>query len=191
MAKKGIEYTVFGILQEDGSYKDGKYLSPVANFNGTPNKSNVVDYGDDRALETDNSVTGGTLSIEMNNDDEETYTFLLGHKKDEETGEIIYDVNDIPPYVGCGAIGTSGKKKVVKFYTKVQFGEPNDENTTRQESTTFNHSTLEGTILIPEDGVWKIRKEFDTLKEAKAWLNEKVGITGAGGAGTLDEEKGA
>lgn len=177
MAKTGIEYAVFGKLNEDGSYTDGKYLSPVTNFNGTPTKASVTDYGDNRALETDNSVTGGTLSIEMNRDEDDIYVFLLGHKKNETTGEIFYDVNDVPPYVGCGAVGKSGKKYVVKFYTKVQFGEPNDENTTKQENTTYNHTTVEGTILIPEDGVWKLRREFETLALAKAWLNEKVNIT--------------
>ena len=41
MAKTGIEYAVFGLLQEDGTYKNGKYLSPVTNFNGTPTKASV------------------------------------------------------------------------------------------------------------------------------------------------------
>ena len=121
MAKTGIEYAVFGLLQEDGTYKNGKYLSPVTNFNGTPTKASVTDYGDNRALETDNSVTGGTLSIEMNQDEDDIYVFLLGHTKDETSGEIIYNVNDTAPYVGCGAIGKSGAKYVAKFYKKVQF----------------------------------------------------------------------
>lgn len=180
MAKTGIEYAVFGILnEENGTYSKGKYLSPVANFSGTPTKASVTDYGDNRALETDNSVTGGSLSIELNNDAEDIYILLLGHTKDENTGEISYNVNDIPPYVGCGAVGKSGKKYVGKFYKKVQFGEPNDENQTKQENTTFGHVTIEGTILIPENGEWKLREEFDTLAEAKEWLNTKVGITTA------------
>lgn len=176
MAKKGIEYAVFGLLQEDKSYKDGKYLSPVAGFNGTPTKSNVTDYGDNRALETDNSVTGGTLSVELNDDNDDIYVFLLGHKKDDQSGEIVYNVNDRPPLVGCGAIGQSGEKYVGKFYRKVQFGEPNDENSTKQENVTFAHTTIEGTILIPDDGIWKERQTFDTLEAAKTWLNGKAGI---------------
>lgn len=180
MAKKGIEYAVFGLLDEKtGKYSGGKYLSPVAGFNGSPDKSDVTDYGDNRALETDNSVTGGTLSVELNDDDDEIYVFLLGHKKNEESGEISYNVDDIAPYVGCGAIGRSGKKYVAKFYKKVQFSEPNDDNSTKQQNTTFNHTTVEGKILIPEGGEWKTRKTFNTLAEAKSWLNELVGIAGA------------
>lgn len=177
MAKKGIEYAVFGKLDEKtGTYSGGKYLSPVASFNGSPSKASATDYGDNRSLETENSVTGGTLSVELNNDDDEIYVFLLGHKKDEQTGEISYNVDDIPPYVGCGAIGKNGNKYTVKFYKKVQFSEPNDDNQTKQENTTFNHVTIEGTILIPEDGEWKLREDFSTLSEAKEWLNKKVGI---------------
>lgn len=179
MAKKGIEYAVFGLLQEDGTYKDGKYLSPVAGLTGTPTKSNVKDYGDNRVVETDNSVTGGTLNLELNNDADDIYTFLLGHKQmDEDGGEgsVAYNVKDVAPFVGVGAIGQSEGGYVARFYKKVQFSEPNDENSTKQENTNFSHINLEGEIIIPEDGEWRLRRRFDTLKKAKDWLNAKVGI---------------
>ena len=181
MSKKGIEYAVFGILNEqDMTYSGGKYLSPVAGYNGTPNNSDVKDYGDNRVVETDKTTTGGTLSVEFNNDAEEIYSMLLGHTVDQESHEIIHDANDIAPYVGTGAIGREGAGFVGKFYTKVQFAEPNDENTTKQENTTFNHITLEGDILVPENGVWKKQKRFETLAAAKTWLNGLVGITSQG-----------
>lgn len=178
MAKKGIEYAVFGLWQEGGTYTGGKWLSPVAGLTGTPTKSNVKDYGDNRVVETDNSVTGGTLNLELNNDADEIYTFLLGHKKGQQEKGVVYNVNDVAPFVGVGAVGQSEGGYVAMFYKKVQFSEPNDENSTKQENTTFNHITLEGEIIIPEDGEWKLRERFDTLQEAKGWLNEKVGIKG-------------
>lgn len=176
MAKKGIEYAVFGLLQKDGTYKDGKRLGPVAGLTGTATKSDVKDFGDNRIVETDNSVTGGTLSMELNNDSDELYSFLLGHEK-SESGEIFYNADDIAPYMGVGAVGMSEGDYVAKFYTKVQFGEPSDENSTKQDTVTYNHVTLEGTILVPEDGIWKRTKRFKTLETAKAYLNEIVGIT--------------
>ncbi|MFQ9153667.1 MAG: hypothetical protein ACLR6B_22005 [Blautia sp.] len=82
------------------------------------------------------------------------------------------------PFVGVGAVGMSEDKWVAKFYTKVKFSEPNDENQTKQENTTFTHVTLEGEAMVPEDSKeWKIRATFGTLKAAKDWLNKKVGIT--------------
>ena len=74
MAKKGIRYAVFGNYTETKnqstgevtvSYTGGKYLAPVAAFNGTPNNSNQKDYGDDRCVEVANETTGASLSVEL------------------------------------------------------------------------------------------------------------------------------
>ena len=185
MSKKGIEYAVFGIFDETaGTYSGGKYLSPVASYNGNPTKSSVKDYGDNRVVETDNSVTGGTLTVEFNHDQEDIYTMLLGHQLESGEGTdkaILFNANDVAPYVGTGAIGKSEGDYVAKFYKKVQFAEPNDENQTKQENTTFNHVTLEGEIFVLADGSWKETKRFSTLAAAKTWLNGKVGITGSTG----------
>lgn len=184
MAKKGIRYAVFATRTETVSggstvvsYSNGANISPVVTFNGSVNSSNVKDYGDDIVQEVDNTVTGGTLSVELNNDEDAIYTLLLGHSKDSTSSEISFNETDTTPFVGVGAIGKSGNAYVGKWYPKVQFKEPNDDNQTKQESVTFGHITLEGDILIPEDGVWKIRKEFDSLSGAKTWLNGKANIS--------------
>jgi phi13 family phage major tail protein len=181
MAKTGFLYTCAGILNEtDGNYTDGRYLGPSATFNITVTSADVKDYGDNRVTETYNAVTGGTVSLELNEMLSELNAFLLGHKVNEETGEIVFNQDDTIPFIGLGAIGTSkrdGKNKyIAKFYRKIQLKEPNDENSTQQENVSFTHSTLEGNMFVPEDGEWKDQNEFDTLDEAKEWLNEKVGI---------------
>ena len=78
MAKKGIRYAVFGIYHETTvgttttiTYTDGKRLSPVAAFNGSPNVASATDYGDDGAVESVNEALGATLSVELTNDDME------------------------------------------------------------------------------------------------------------------------
>ena len=183
MAKKGIRYAVFGLYTETVtqgevtiSYTGGKYLAPVAAFSGTPNNSNVKDYGDDKCVEVANETTGASLSVELTDDDIEIFTMLLGHTLDQTGNHVIYSVDDEAPYVGCGAIGRSGDKWRAKFYTKVMFAEPTDENTTKQESTTFGHITLEGDAVPDAEGCWKIEKEFATLAEAKTWLNTQAGV---------------
>ena len=176
MAKKGIRYAVFGVLQSDGTYADGANLAPVAAFNGTPNTSNVKDYGDDICVEVANETVGASLSVELTNDDLDIFALLLGHTL--TSGEIEYNSNDQAPYVGCGAIGKSGSKWRAKFYKKVLFAEPSDENATKQESTTFGHLTLEGDAIPLDDGSWKVEKEFDELAAAKSYLNGLVGISG-------------
>ena len=182
MAKKGIRYAVFATATEaaDGTitYAGGKNISPVAGFNASINSSNGKDYGDDRVVDTDNTMTGGTLSVELNNDEDDIYTMLLGHTKATGASDntITYNVDDVAPFVGSGAIGRSGNKWVAKWYRKVQFHEPNDDNSTKQENVTFNHVTLEGEILIPDDGNWKERQEFATFAAAKTWLDGRANI---------------
>lgn len=183
MAKKGIRYAVFGKYTETTnkdtgavtiSYTDGKYLAPVAAFTGTPNNSNQKDYGDDHCVEVANETTGASLSVELTNDDLDIFAMLLGHDLTE--GKLVYSVNDVAPYVGVGAIGKSGSKWRAKFYKKVLFAEPTDENTTKQENTSFGHLTLEGDAIPLDDGTWKEEKEFDTVAAAKTYLNGLVGI---------------
>ena len=189
MAKKGIQYAVFAKLTEtEGtggavtySYSNGAYLSPVASYTGTPNNSSVKDYGDDRCVEVANETVGGTLSVELTNDDVDIFTLLLGHTigASGATGadELTFNTNDAIPYVGTGAIGKSGSQYRAIWYPKVIFSEPTDENTTRQESPTFAHITLEGEIVPLADGQWKVEKRFDSLASAKAWLNSKASIS--------------
>lgn len=181
MAKTGIKKVYVGKWSAEGTYSEGKKLGTTAGFNGNPNANDAVDYGDNGAQETDKSVTGGTVSLEQNELTLEEKSMLLGHALDESKKELVYNVNDVAPYVGIGAIGTSRRSGtnvfVGKFYKKVQFGEPNDENSTKQETTTFGHDSIEGTILIPEDGIWKEEGEFGKESEAEAWLKKKVGIT--------------
>ena len=131
-------------------------------------------------METDTSVTGGSLSVELNERTAEIYCQMLGHTL-SEGGEVLANTEDIAPFLGIGAVGKSRRngatKYTGKFYYKTQFREPNDENATKQESTSFTHTTLEGALFQLENGDWKAEKEFDTLAEAKAWLDGKVGIT--------------
>lgn len=181
MAKVGFEYVVAGELKSGtgtsltaARYSDMKEIGPAAALNITPTSSDVKDYGDDRTVETDVSVTGGTISLELNEPTLVNEAWLLGHKYEESTG-MIRNTSDIPPYVGIGFVGKSRRDgKTVykaKVYLKAQFKEASDENATKQESVTFNHTTMEGNLFELENGDWKVEKEFTTLAEAKTFLS--------------------
>lgn len=189
MAKIGMEYVVMGKLATATSvsaatatYTAGMYMGPNSAFSGNPTTNDVKDYGDDRVVETDTAVTGGTISVEHNELTLEEYAYMLGHTLDQEGQNVLANTNDIAPFLGVGLVGKSkrnnARKYTAKFYFKVQFREPNDESATKQESTSFTHTTIEGSMYELEDGSWKDQKEFDTLAAAKEWLNVKVGITG-------------
>lgn len=184
MAKKGFEYVVAAKFDEKtGTHTDGIYMGPTSTFNITTTSNDVKDYGDNRAVVTDTSVTGGTVSCEVNEMVNKVYSYCLGHHYDEEQNLIACKKDDIAPFIGMGAVGISRgednkDKYTAKFYRKIQFKEPNDENATQAETLNFTHTTMEGNMFVPEDGMWKEQKTFENLKEAKKWLNEKVGIQG-------------
>lgn len=178
MARKGLLYVACAHMEEKtGVYSDGKYFGPSSGLSGTINKGNSKDFGDSRQTEVDNSPTGGTLNWELNVDDDDMQTYLLGHKVEtEEDGAIIFNAEDVAPYVGVGCVGKSEGDYVAKIYMKVQFSEPDDNEVTKKESTEFGHITLPGEIFIKEDGNYKKRKRFKTLAEAKEWVNTILNI---------------
>lgn len=195
MSKIGLEYLVMGKLNTatavsgaTATYTAAKQMGTMVNFSGAPNTNDAKDYGDDYAVESDNSVTGGTISCEKNELTLEEYAYMLGHTQAENGGEVISNAEDIAPFLGVGMVGKSklngsGVFKA-KFYYKVQFSEPTDENSTKEESTNFSHDNIEGQIFILKNGDWKTQKVFETLAAAKAWLNNLLGMTGAAAGST-------
>lgn len=187
MAKVGMEYVVSAHLTEgeDGvaTYTKGRYWGPSSSFSVSPNASSVDDYGDDGVVESDRSITNAGISIELNESTLELEADILGHVYDSETKEMTSSRDDQAPWLGMGCVGKSMRNNKIVFrviwLNKVMVNEAGEELATKQETTTFNHSTYEGTAysLKDEKGSWVIKKEFDTLAAAKAYLNEKAGIS--------------
>lgn len=187
MAKKGVMYACAGLFDEaTGAAKtdSGKYLGPTESLTGTMNSGNSKDYGDSRLIEEDKSVTDGSLTWILTEDDDEIYTFLLGHTKVADAGdnkdEIQFSQLDEAPYVSVAVYGRNGSGYTAKGYRKVQFSEAEDTEESKKESTTFGHITLNGTIYMGGTNdtkrVYKSRKTFTTEAEALAWCQKYCGV---------------
>lgn len=182
MARVGVEHVCVALLNETDAgvrtYSNGRYIGPVTSFTGSVDVNDVKDYGDNRIVETEKGISGGTLSVEVNELTLELRSFLLGHSISE--GEMTYSSEDIAPMVGVGCIGKSVKEGTyvykAKWYAKVQFGESEDTNETGTDSTSFNHDTISGTIMVPIDHKWKYEEEFATYADAEQWLHAKAAI---------------
>ncbi len=181
MAKIGFEYIIAAELKSGTSaanaiYNAYKEVGTGASCNIAPTANDVKDYGDDRTVATDTSVTGGTVSLELNEPTLEIEAFLLGHTYDSTAKSMLRNAeSDVDPYVGMGFIGKSVNEANEKIYKvkaiyKAQFKEANDDNTTKQESTTFNHTTLEGNLFKLENGDWSYVAQYETLADAKTAL---------------------
>lgn len=187
MAKVGFEYivaakldTAVSVSKETAKYTEAREIGPAANANFTINASDAKDYGDNRLVETDVSVMGGTASLELNEPTMENEAFLLGHTVSEEGG-MVRNAGDIPPYVGIGFVGKSirAHKPIfkAKVFLKVQLKEPNDENATKQDTVAFTHTTMEGNLFLLENEDWKAENEFADLTSAKAFVDKILGVT--------------
>lgn len=177
MAKIGVQNFLYGILTEalDGtpSYGTAKKPGKAVSCNVSFSSNDAKLYADDGLAESDTSFQSGTVSIEVDNADLTTQSTLLGHAISND--EMIRKATDTAPYVGLGRIITKmvngDYKYKVEFLSKVKFSEPSQENTTKGESVEFGTTTLEGIVSTLADGTWSKTQTFDTMTEAKTYLN--------------------
>jgi len=172
MAKIGLKNLVYKSPTSAGK------IAAAIQANIAITQSSVKLYADDSIRESDKSFQTGTITLGVDDLSNEIKAELLGKKLNNE--ELISNVDDQAPFV---ATGFYGKKKVgglnrwrAVWLKKVQFGEPSDENKTKEEVITFGTSTIVGDILVDENGDWKEEQTFETETEAIAYLNAKSGI---------------
>lgn len=180
MAKKGLRHVVFAEKTTSG-YTNGKHISPAVRVSINLTKAEGKDYGDDMVVDTESSVTGADVEVELNHDEDDLYTYLLGHKEQTTGNTIEFSVDDEPPILGMGFVVnstvTAGRKWVATWVNQVRFSEPNDEANTKTDSINFQHVTLTGDMIVPDDGIWKLRKEFTTASAAIAWVDEMANLS--------------
>lgn len=184
MAKIGLKYPVYGLLTESGTgntYSAMKEIAKAIKADIKITKSDTDLYANDGIAESDNSVTGGTVSLEIDDLSDEVYLALMGHSKVGETDELVAKGPDTSPFVGFGFYGrkivhNKSKYRAI-FIPKVKFAEPDDTNETKKENTTFQTQTIEGKIVLLDDATWKKEQTFDTEEEAKTYLASKFTAT--------------
>lgn len=184
MAWIGLQYPVaakYGVATNGTSveYTEGRVLGKAISLNATIESTDAKLHADDDVAEQIKEFNSGTISINLDDDNEETTAWLLGHTKNEED-EVVSEYTDAAPYVGIGCYGRRIKSGVSSYraiwFTKAMFSEPNTELSTKGESIEFGTPTYEGTLMRGVDKSWRITKTFATETEARAWLNEKAGI---------------
>jgi phi13 family phage major tail protein len=201
MAKIGLRNFLFGILTEesDGSASYGVAVKPAKAVSCSVSITNndATLYADDALAESDKTFQSGTVTMGIDDEDQTVMGILLGHQIAD--GEMVRSSNDTAPYVGLGRIVTKmingAYKYKVEFLKKVKFAEPSQDDTTKGESVEFGTSTIEGIVAALADGSWSVTKTFNTLDEAKTYLESFFGaqtsatvtydVTTNGGSGTV------
>ena len=181
MAKIGLKNFLYGILTEDsdGSATYGVAQKPAKAISCKVDISNndAKLYADDALAESDTTFQSGTVTLGIDDEDDQTLATLLGHEN--TNGEIVRNATDSAPYVGLGRVITKMVggvyKYKVEFLKKVKFSEPSQENNTKGESVEFGTSEIEGQVSALANGEWSASKTFDTMAEAQSYLNSFFG----------------
>lgn len=195
MKKVGLKYPVVSEYGErDGQpvYTHGTVMAKAMKISIKWDKADATVYADDELDESDQSITGGKETLEINELTYEIQALTLGHQLVD--GELSTSSDDEAPYVGHGFYGKvkrNGKYKYRAIWLyKMQYSEPDDENETAGNKPKFTTPKIEGTIMKACNNKFKTEKTFDTEAEAKAWLNEKAGIVASCSKPVADVEPG-
>jgi phi13 family phage major tail protein len=177
MAKIGLDNFRYALLTEaeDGTptYAEAKKPAKAIDCKVSIENNTAELYADDGLAESDYTFKKGTVSLTIDEDNDEMFAEILGHTIGED-GEVVRKDIDIAPFVGFGRILTklvNGEYKFkVEFLPKVKFSEPSQEDATKGENVEFKTSTLEGTVMKLADGTWSKAKTFTAKAEAITYL---------------------
>lgn len=178
MAKIGLNNFRYAVatIGTNGAITYGAVKKPAkaVSFSFEPTTSDAKLYADDSLAESDNRVTGGTCTMGIDRLDAKTMAEILGHEYNDETQEVVSNVNDIAPYVGVGRIvrimvdGVQNFRAT--FLAQCKFAEPSADDNTMGESVEFSTYELSGTVVVPADGNWRREKVFTTQADAITYL---------------------
>lgn len=169
------------------AYGTGMVVAEAVSANVSWERDDNHFYGDDVELDSDNGVRGYTLTFEPTGLSDAVRATLIG---DQLANSEYTITDDAAPDVGFGYIrvmrenGTTSVSTVYEgwWYHKLKFGITSEETRTKERSIEWRVPTLEGVgtgVSLDSSGKLKFatHRTFDTLANAKTWLNSKAGIT--------------
>ena len=197
MAKIGVSKPKFAKYSESNgvvTYSGGGSLGKMVNVDVSIDSSDDNNfYADNGIAETDRQFSGGTFTANTDDLSHEVSKAILGLKEQElgeitgvtdtEVKELIYDDDQVMPYLGLGFIIKKKVKGVTKWraviLTKAMFSVPNDAATTQGETIDWQTEELSATIMRDdtEKHAWKKEATFTTEAQAEASLNSRLNIT--------------
>lgn len=195
MAYIGLKYFVFAPItaEADGSdptYSAGAVVGKAIGADVTWNHNDNILRADDGDAESDNSITGGTINIDMDDLTLENRAVILGGYTD--SSDVYYDTAKPGPYGGFGYIREvrygGGNTRFDAFWCyKTSFVMEDDSAQTMAETIEWQTPKLVGRIMGGQfanssaaggHAIYRAVKSFETYATAKAWIDGKAGITG-------------
>lgn len=192
MASIGLRYPVYAPLTENESsvtfnYGSGKVAAKAIRVDVKLNVSDEPLYADDGVSERLREFIDGSMTFTPDDLSPEVRADWLGNDISEvtlgsETVEVLSsNIEDTPGYFGFGFYVPKVVNNVRKYraiiYTKVQFGEPDENMETKGQKVTWQTPAVVGNIMRRVDGDWKKEVTVSSIATAVAWLKSELNIT--------------
>ena len=188
----GMMYPVWAplISHTEGSmpvYGTGRRIQEARNANISKTYNDNPLYGDDRIVDDDNGITGLTMTFESTGLSDEDRVALLGEEANATTatgGQWVSDNES--SYGGFGYIRKmrlNGVKKFEAWLTlKIKFREESQATNTKEGTISWGTPTLNGRaagvyVDSSDKQRFQLHRTFDTIAEAKSWLNTLLNIS--------------
>ena len=190
MAKIGIKGLVYAPYSSGGDGSAVVYTGGVAlddymiSADITENRNDTKFYADDHQIDSDNSLTGVSLSLELSNMTDALEKALLGYT-DGTGGELNVTGKDAP-FVGVGFTRKERFKGAITYHGfwiyKIQFSRDGDGAQTKGESIDFQTDSLSGNAMGVQlssggDVIYYSHIRNTVESTVVAWVKIKGGIT--------------
>ena len=191
MAFVGLLYAVAAPIQTEAdgqaiTYGKGQVIGGMMTAEISYTRNSNPLYADDRVMEEDNSITGGTIKMGVDDVNDDARVMMLGDVKEGDAGEEVYhETGESAPYVGTGYIRVRRKDNKTNYIAywvhKAIFGIGTESAKTKGQNIECQTPTLEGSIMGVKNNAalqtrFRERRTFTKESEARAWLNKKAGI---------------
>lgn len=196
MAYVGLKYAAFAPIEtevrgQSVTYGSGVVVGKMISADITYTRNTSPLFADDAEAEADNSITGGTITIGVDDVSPEAEISMLGVLEEGGDGtnaKVRREVGDATPYGGFGYVRVKRKGGVTSYRAywihKTQLAIASESAATKAESITWQTPVLTGPMMAVvnhADGKNDFRdyKTFDTEAEAVSWVNTRANIAAA------------
>lgn len=162
------------------AYGEPFRIAPAVSASISPETSDDSFYADDIALISNRTISSITVELETADIPDEVQAKLLGLQIDEN-GVLHDNINAQAPQVALAfrSLKSNGKYKYVVLY-KGAFGVGEDEYQTKEESATFQTTSITATFLpTVNNGDWRVSVNEDSpsvqQETVDAWFDEVYG----------------
>ena len=180
MARIGLKNFRYSELDENDEVQEPKSLGKAIDCKVSLELNSAELYADDALAESDYTFNKGTVTITVDDDDDEILAPLLGHTVSED-GEIVRKDTDVAPFIAFGRILTKivggTYKYKVEFLSKVKFKDTMPDEKTKGESVEFTTVSIEGSVMRKSNGDWSKPKTFTTYDDASEYLDSLLTAT--------------